>query len=243
MKVRGDQCLSDLLLDRWIAGESLAADERAHAEAHIQGCAACAGRREVLLREVREFDLPLRLPTPAPRPRWRFPLGLRVGFAAACAAAGVLLFLPSTEEPGIRTKGAASLSVIARTQEGTVARVLPGDTLAPGDAIRFEVRTTEPAVVAILGIDAAGAVTPYVEGVEVEAGGAQLLPGSILLDGTLGPERIVALFCEAPPGRAHLLEAGAEALKRAGGDPAAELRLEVPDCVQASLLMRKAERP
>lgn len=239
----GDACLSDLLLDRWIAGERLAPDERAHAEAHIAACAACARRREELVREAREFDLPLHLPRPAPRWRFRFPLALRVGFAAACAAFAMLLFLPPAEEPGIRTKGAASLSVIARSRDGTVERVLPGDALAPGDAIRFEVRTSEPAILAILGIDAAGVVTPYVEEAAAEPGEPQLLPGSILLDETLGPERIVALFCDEPMGRARLLEAGAEALRQAGGDPSAELRLEAPGCVQTSLLVWKVARP
>jgi len=92
----------------------------------------------------------------------------------------------------------------------------------------------------MLGIDAAGAVTPYVDDVAIEAEGPQRLPGAIRLDEPLGPERIVALFCSEPVGRERLLAAGAEALRRANGDPAGDLVLDLPDCAQASILIRKA---
>lgn len=241
MKRETEACLSDLLLDRLLAEEPLRPDERARAEAHLGSCAACAQRKEELFREYRAFEL---APPRPPRRRRPLPRGLRLGLAAAAAAAlALVIALPSSEPPGYRTKGAASLVVIARTQDGAIDQVLPGDALAPGDDIRFEVRTSEPAVLAILGIDAAGAVTPYVEELALEAGGPQLMPGAIRLDDTLGPERIVALFCEQPLGRAKLLELGAQALARAGGDPASELRLEAPGCVQTSLLIWKRAQP
>src|SRR5689334_709285 len=53
---RGPACLSDLALDRWQAGE-LEAPAIAAAEAHVGGCARCAGR----LAAVR------RIAAPAPR--------------------------------------------------------------------------------------------------------------------------------------------------------------------------------
>lgn len=234
-------CLSDLLLDRMRAGERLHRSERAHAEAHLRSCSACAQRKEALADDARAFDVPLRLP-PARRP---FARAFRLGLGLAATAAAALLLVVGTDVPApdVRGKGAGTLALIARNPDGTIERVLPGDALAPGDAIRFEVRTSEPAVVAVLGIDAAGAVTPYVEEVAIEAGGPQVLPGAILLDETLGPERIVALFCREPIGRAALVQAGIEALERAGGDPADELVLEVSDCLQTSLLIRKVVRP
>lgn len=236
-----EACLSDLLLDRMLAGERLHRSERMHAEAHLRSCSACAQRKEALEGDARAFDVPFRLPLP--QPRRSFAWGLRLGFATAATAALFLVVRTDVPAPEVRSKGGGTLALIARSPDGTIERVLPGDSLAPGDAIRFEVRTSEPAVVAVLGIDAAGAVTPYVEEVAVDAGGPQVLPGAILLDETLGPERLVALFCSEPLGRAGLLEAGAEALERAGGDPAAELHLEAPGCLQTSLLIRKVARP
>ena len=232
--MRAANCLSDLLLDRWRVRE-LSEVEEASVKAHVRACAACARRKVELAKEALDFDVPLRLPR-----RARRSLRRSLPLAAAAAAASLLLFLPSTDSPGIRTKGGASLSVVARRADGTIAPVLPGDTLAPGDAIRFEVRTGEPAIVAVLGIDAAGAVTPYVDEVAIESEGPQLLPGAIRLDETLGPERIVALFCSEPVGRERLIEAGAEALRQARWDPAGELVIGLPECTQASILIRKA---
>lgn len=234
--MRAANCLSDLFLDRWRVRE-LSEVEEASVKAHVRACAACARRERELAKEALDFDVPLRLPRRAPSPRR---LSLRL--AAAAAVASTLFFLPRSEPPGIRTKGGASLSVIARRADGRIDHVLPGDSLAPGDAIRFEVRTNEPSIVAVLGIDAVGAVTPYVDEVAIEADGPQLLPGAIRLDDTLGPERIVALFCSEPMGRERLLEIGAEALRQARGDPAEELRLEAPGCTQTSILVRKERR-
>ena len=231
--MKSDACLSDLVLDRWRVGE-LSALERARAALHVRTCSACAGRKRELEREALAFDVPLRLPVPVRRWSWRPLLGL-----AAAAAACLLLLVPSMEAPGVRTKGGPWFSVIARRADGSIDRVLPGDSLAPGDAIRFEVRAGEPAVVAVLGIDAAGAVTPYVEGIALEPGEPAVLPGAIRLDETLGPERLVALFCPTPIDRDRLVELGVDALRRASGDPARELRLDAPDCTQASVLIWK----
>lgn len=236
-----EACLSDLLLDRWLAEEKLGEEERAHAEEHLRSCAACALRKEALAEDARAFDIPLRLPSPRRRPA--FAWGLRLGLAATAAMALLVLVRPDSPGPDVRSKGGGTLAVIARSPDGSIDRVLPGDALHPGDAIRFEVRASEDSVVAVIGIDASGAVTPYVEEVAIEAGGPQLLPGAILLDETLGPEWIVAFFCSAPLGTERLLEAGTEALERAGGDPSAELHLDVPGCLQTSLLIRKELRP
>ncbi|HLV60130.1 MAG TPA: hypothetical protein VKY51_01870 [Fredinandcohnia sp.] len=242
--MRNEACLSDLFLDRWRVGE-LSELEMARGEAHVRQCLVCARRKRELDRQALEFDVQLRLPRRAPRRAWRTALGL---LAAAAAASFAVVLVPAalpspTDAPGVRTKGGPSFSVIARRADGTIHPVLPGDVLAPGDAIRFEVRTEEPRIVAVLGIDAAGVVTPYVDEVAIEAEGPQLLPGAIRLDETLGPERIVALFCDEPLGRTRLLAIGAEALRQARGDPSRELRLDAPGCAQSSILIRKEATP
>lgn len=93
---------------------------------------------------------------------------------------------------------------------------------------------------AVVGLDAAQAVTPYVEGERIGSG-TQVLPGAIRLDETLGAERIVALFCGDAPSPDAIVGAGRRALAKAGGDPAAVDALEVDGCVQSSVLIRKVE--
>lgn len=118
--VRAANCLSDLFLDRWRVRE-LSEVEEASVKAHAHACAACARRERELAEEALDFDVPLRLPR-----RARRSLRRSLPLAAAAAAASLLLFLPSTDSPGIRTKGGASLSVIARRAGGTIEPVLPG---------------------------------------------------------------------------------------------------------------------
>ncbi|WP_050725505.1 hypothetical protein [Vulgatibacter incomptus] len=258
---RREDCLSDLVLDRHLAGELAGTTDAWRVAAHLRSCSRCDGRRaelSSLARSVSEESLPAELlcradrETKASRPwgdRLREWLGLRAGgrivlaVGAAVAAISLVVILPSKEPTeGLRSKGGGALALIVRSSAGRVDRVLPGDELAPGDAIRFEVSSPATVSVSIVGIDAAHAVTTYVVGAEVGGGKAQVLPGSIVLDGTLGPERIVALFCERPVPAQSLVLAGWEALTKAGGDPAQAMELEVPRCSQSSVLIRKVAR-
>jgi hypothetical protein len=117
--------------------------------------------------------------------------------------------------------------------------------VAPGDAIRFEVSTGEPGYLAIVGADSAREVTAYFPaGAEAQAigrGPKQLLDGSIILDETLGPERITAVLCKDPLTVARLIDATKQALERAGGDP---LKLGEPElpCHKASFVIEKRAR-
>src|SRR5204862_8111689 len=115
------------------------------------------------------------------------------------------------------------LALIARTSEGSVQRVDPGAPLRPGDRLRFEVSTRWPrAQVALVSLDARGAVTPPVPA----AGQTALVPGGrpVLLDGAgeldeaLGPERVLLVGCPRPLAVAALVDAARAALARAGGD-------------------------
>lgn len=246
----GEGCVSDLVLDRLLAGELADSLEGARVERHLGDCASCARRKAAIEADAARFDQEIFVQglaaqaarearkggKPAP---WRAAFG---ALTAVAAAAAVVAVLPSGGDvPGIRTKGGGALELIAKTHDGSIERVLPGDALAPGDAIRFEVQAPKGAWVAIVGVDSAQAVTPYVAGASLP-GGKEVLPGSIVLDETLGAERIVAVFCEKPVATDALVEAGRRALAQAGGDPAAVVELGVPNCGQSSVLIRKEER-
>ena len=85
---------------------------------------------------------------------------------------------------------------------GEVRRAGPGESVAPGDAVRFAVSTPSPAFVAVLSVDPAGRASIYFpEGPRAAhvAGGAEVpLPLGTRLDATTGEERLVGLFCSSP---------------------------------------------
>lgn len=251
--VREPTCPSDLVLDRFLAGELDGTSGRELVTAHLAACPQCEARRAELAGAAARFPEEVFVAGLAARTartaRSKAPFALGGIAALAAAAAAALFLVPSGgglpgDDRTIRSKGGDSLAVFA-SRGGEVDRLLPGDPLSPGDAIRFEVAVPRRSWVVVLGIDAAGAVTPYAggdAGVPLEPGAATLLPGSIVLDDTPGTERLVALFCERPVDAREAIRAGEAALVRAGGDPAASLELSIAGCRQASLPFRKVLR-
>jgi hypothetical protein len=265
----GETHVSPLALERLAAGD-LAGDALASARAHLGDCAPCAGRLAALELDTAGFaargDHGARLdaiaaglsPAHARRSRRRY-LALAAGIAGAIAAAGVLVALEpgrgrsSGDIPGHeardphgheRRKGGAGLTVIRRSPDGRIDELAADSPVHPGDAVRFRVSAPEDGFVGVLGIDAAGVVSPYAPAgpaLEPIAGGpAVVLDGSIILDDTLGPERIVAVFCaEARLVDALLAEARA-ALARADGDPLGVR--PATSCPEVSLVFTKAPR-
>jgi hypothetical protein len=148
-------------------------------------------------------------PAGAGRPRrasWRLPAAAAA--AGLAAAASVLLLL----RPAERTKG-PGFALGMYVQHGSeVRRAGPGEVVAPGDAVRFAVTTPAGGYVAVLSLDPKGRGSVYyplgARAAPVAAGAEVLLPLGMRLDGTLGEERIMALFCtsavELEPVRAAL---------------------------------------
>jgi len=195
-------CLSALRLDRWMMGELDAADAES-VGTHLSTCAACsaavAGMRGVR-EEVRALPLP---PALLGRPPLRRPVprGAAVAGLGLALAASVLLML-RTEGAGERRKG-AGVGLVMYVQHGDeVRRAAPGETVAPGDAVRFAVSTPAPAFVAVLSLDPAGRASVYFpqgpRAAEVPAGAEVPLPLGTRLDATVGEERLLGLFCTAP---------------------------------------------
>jgi len=224
---RWQACLSGFRLDRLRLGE-LRPEEAAEVQAHLSTCAKCRAAAEGLAAEAVQDSVqapPLQLP------RRNGQRAATVGVAAAAlAAAALLAFQPQ----GVRSKGAqASLGMYIQHGQA-VRRALPGEVVAPGDSVRFAYSSREPRELAILSVDGAGVATVYFpdgpETVSVPAAEDAPLPLATELDGVLGEERVVALFCERP----RALEPVREALQAAGaGLP------EVPGCTLATLRFTK----
>ena len=124
-----------------------------------------------------------------------------------------------------------------------------GACLRPGDALRFVVRPGQSRHLLIISIDGAGQSTVYHPYGAAASGPAPAngvaLPGSIELDNAPGPERIYALFSDAPVA-ADAVRSGLTELHARGPDAirtAAELTLPLAGVVVRSFLLEKALGP
>jgi hypothetical protein len=194
-------CLSAFQLDRWMMGELPPPDAETVRE-HLAGCPTCteavAGMRTVR-EEIRALPLPS-IPGMAPSARPRAPRLVLGGLALALAASLVVALRP--DAPIERLKG-AGVALGMYVQHGDeVRRAGPGETVSPGDAVRFSITTPVPSYVAVLSVDPVGRAFIYFpEGgrtVRMPAGPEVPLPLGTRLDETVGEERLVALFCTAP---------------------------------------------
>jgi hypothetical protein len=239
--VRWGACLSGYRLDCWRAGE-LSPAEAAEVQSHLAVCPRC---REVLERmrsveaEFRASQPPLRALEAVPRTearrtqrpgrrvvRWLAPAG------AVALAAGLLVALQP--EPGVRSKGGPVSMGMFVQHRGEVRRAIPGETVAPGDTVRFTYSTPERRYLAILSVDGAGVASIYFpdgpEAVAVEPAEDAPLPLGTQLDGVLGEEQVVGLFCDAP----RALEPIRQALRSSGA-----ALPEVPGCALTTFRFTK----
>jgi hypothetical protein len=243
---RDEGCLSDLALDRLVAGEPGEA-----AAAHAAGCARCTARLDEF-RRAQQTDAPV-LAEIMQRRATVVPLKRRIWLSAMLplvAAAAILLFLlPRFLHPtlGEREKGSSALAldVVVKHANGRVEALGADGRVRAGDAIRFLVSTPRAGHLVILGLDAAGHVSVYVadgdDAHKIDRGQKQAMPGSIILDATPGAERLVALECEARFPVAQAVDAGRRSLDRAAQDPRRAEALGLPGCVETALTMDKSQ--
>jgi hypothetical protein len=100
------------------------------------------------------------------RRRWWWRGALAVPALAGLAALLVVSVRPeerpAPEDDWMRKGGAAVVLEVHRHQAGAGgALVLTGDVLAPGDVLRFDVRSAHPGFLAVVGRDASGTVRVY----------------------------------------------------------------------------------
>jgi hypothetical protein len=238
-RLRPETCLSDLILDRLSVGELEGTDHAARAAGHLEACAPCRDRLQLFKANVVGF----KSVTPLRR-RWLPP---SVGLAAAAYLGGIVVAGTLLQkDTGVRTKGGLAMQIVAKRQDsGRVEALFEEARLSPGDAIRFKVSTEHAGYLAIVGLDSAQSVSVYYpekdDEARIEPREQALLDGSIVLDTTLGPERIVALLCARPLEQNAVRDAGRAALSAAAGDPGKIQRLPI-DCAQTSVLLQKVER-
>jgi len=196
---------SILALDTYVLG-GLSAAERAQTAQHLKGCEACRARVASIEADKNHFDdavLPGALPrlraAAAPR-TFTLPRALGLGLALAAGLAALVVWAPRAPAPD-GVKGGPAFQVVAR--HGT--QVLPvrgGEHLSPGDALRFVAEPGGRAYLLVVSADASGGVSvyqPYGGAESAPISGARVeLPGSIVLDSSKGPERLWALFSDAP---------------------------------------------
>ncbi len=207
-----DRKLTDLELERHLAGDLDAARFADATDADRTRLGELRAEQEAFLRSV-DVDMEVkriqqRVARAAPEKRvwwrWLVPAG-----ALAAAAAAVLVFL---KRPGgddgpiggddIRVKGDDITLVVHLATGADSRRLASGDTVAPGDRIRFEVNAQKPGFVAIIGIHGSGEPTIYHPdhgtGPTAFDPAERLVPGAIQLDPTPGDEHFYAVYSATP---------------------------------------------
>jgi hypothetical protein len=255
--------------DRALLG-LLPEDRQRALDEHVRGCARCAETQQTLQSRAAHFRAevaPRTLPRvlaaadgPAARlSRWWSTAGAGrrwAWLATPVVAAGLVLAVGTVgpkgrrasvvdQEPDVSTKGRPALRTFVRRGERVFAAT-SGEALAPGDAVRFVVEPRGHRYLLVVSVDGAGKVSVYhpFEGALSAPLGTDPrveLPGSIVLDRAPGPERVFALFSDAPLSAA----AARESLERiAAGGPERIRRaheLPLPGTEQDSFLFEKVE--
>jgi len=163
-----------------------------------------------------------------------------LSFATALgAAAAVLLFrvVPGLEPPVLttRSKGAPHLGFFV-SREGKVTRGVEGQTVHPGDGLRFTYSADRAWHLAILDRDERAASVFFpgtARAARIGAGSDVALDFSVELDAQLGDERIHAVFCP----EAFDVEPLRAALERSAGLPVAA------GCTVSVITLHKAPPP
>jgi hypothetical protein len=245
--------LSDLALDQLLTGEVDGTLEAEARRAHLARCAACAGRRREIEEDARRLLAArptLGEPAATPAARGAAPAAASVrggwrglsprrgrrlfaavgGMAAAAAALVIAVGLAGRDT---RSKGPPlELALFVRHLDGRVEDLLPGGAAVPGEAVRVAVTARRAGYVGLASVDGRGTVTGYTPGeqrlLRIAAGERRVVEGSLVLDATLGPERLLAVLCPERLEVSRLLAAVRERAAPPAADPVAAGRDAVP---------------
>ena len=156
-----------------------------------------------------------------------------MAWTRALGFASIVVLLPL-----VRTRGVSS--------RGLRQSLRPGAVLAPGDAVRFVVEPAGHRYLLVVSLDGAGKVSVYhpfdgAESAPLAATARVEVPGSIVLDRAPGPERIVAVFSDAPLSAAAVGQRLAAAAPGSGSG--SQVKLALPGTEQISLVFEKKGEP
>jgi len=243
----------------------LGKEERRLTSSHLDECEECVAFLKTLDEEKKAFyadhdragfltkvregaTRPSEIGVTAPK-NWLVKM-LQPGLLAPATAALVLLlivvlYLPGEEGSSERMKGnEIGLDFLVMENDGPrVAE--PGRVLHPGDRIQFRVTAPAGGFIHIVSVDEAGTVSvyfplPHSRAERYPGGAARPVPGSVILDDTLGRERVFMLLCGEPMQREQLAKA---VLTLEGGPKTALETKRLPlECRQLSLLLTKGPR-
>jgi hypothetical protein len=207
-----DRRFTDVELERELAGDLPATRDfaRQAPDADRARLAELRAEHEAFLRsvdvdmEVKRIQQRVARATPEKKMWWRW----LVPASALAAAATVLLVLlrrgdtPTKPDDDLQVKGDEISLIVHLATEGGSRRLTSGDTVAPGDKVRFEVNAVKAGYIAVVGIDGSGALSIYHPGngtgpIAFDPQ-ARLLPGAIALDATPGDERFYAIYSPTP---------------------------------------------
>ena len=148
---------------------------------------------------------------------------------------------------GIRIKGDSTLKLgFFIEHDGKTELVDPKKVLHPGERIQFALTGPKGGFVHLVGVDEAGLVSVYYprsdqSQEEFPGGVGRPVPGAVLLDETLGRERIFVLVCDQAM-KAAQIKAKVEGLRADVRGLLDEDMLDF-DCGQTSLVLHKERRP
>jgi hypothetical protein len=247
-----NDCPSDLVLDRWLAGDG-AAEAQA---AHLASCPRCRDRVEALrafgAAAGSRVERALAAARAAPELRARRWAWWPLAGAAVAALLLAVVFAGgsavdrSPEPPGIRIKGSSVRAFVRRGSEVSVVQA--GQRFRPKDALRFVVTSAAPAEFLLVGIEAdSGAVLAYhpfgaSRSVPLGAVNELALEGSLILDDSPGDEYLAAIFADRPFDLEGVRRAVAEARAEYGSSFEAVQRAALPGSVHWIHLPKEVTR-
>ena len=201
------------------AGDRARLDElRAENAAFLSTVDVASEAKAIARRAARTKPEPKR----AVAPWWRW---FATAGALAAAAAAILLVVGRRGggEPDLTTKGDVALVLHSSTR-----RLATGDTVSPGERIRFEIDAGDPYYVAVIGLDGSGRTAVHfpfgaAASVLVDPRVDRVLPGAIELDATPGDEKFYAVYSR----KVFTIQAVIPAIRGVGPLPAGAGMVEV----------------
>ena len=165
--------------------------------------------------------------------------------ALATAAALVLwVVVPKSEPPqntSITYKGDFAVRVVAQRRAGDQFAVTNGSKLIKGDALRFVINTSKGGYLSIVSVDAHQRLSNFypqkspqqqTRPFRIARQGEVVLPGSVILDQTLGVEHFIIVFSKQTFDRRPLQQKIGQLIKRGGPQGLTPATLAVEGAVE-----------